>query len=48
MQYAKEKFLNLELKPLSYLRKINIEAYAYAVKTDRLLAELKSNELKGN
>ena len=28
-----------KLMPLAYLRKVSAEAYAYAIKTDRLIAE---------
>ncbi len=36
-EFSKMKLTQNELKSLQYLRKANIEAYAYAIKTDQLL-----------
>ena len=37
--FAGEKLTVDKLMPLAYLRKVSSEAYAYAIKTDRLIAE---------
>ena len=37
--FAGEKMTVDKLMPLAYLRKVSAEAYAYAIKTDRLIAE---------
>lgn len=37
--FAGEKLTVDKLMPLAYLRKVSAEAYAYAIKTDRLIAE---------
>ena len=36
--YKDEKYLGNKILPLKYLRKIDLEAYAYSIKTDRLLS----------
>lgn len=35
--YEHENYIGDELKHLNYLRKINLEAYAYSIKTDRIM-----------
>lgn len=39
-EYIGERFINLRFRSLAYLRKFCPEAYAYAIKTDRVLAAL--------
>ena len=36
--YKEDKYLGNKILPLKYLRKIDLEAYAYSIKTDRLLS----------
>ncbi len=35
--YENEQYMGNELNPIKYLRKINLEAYAYSVKIDRII-----------
>jgi len=39
MDFAVKRFFNSELTALKYLRKVNLEAYAYAIKADQLMAD---------
>ena len=43
--YENEKYIGNELRHLKYLRKINLEAYAYSIKTDRILQEIDNDIL---
>lgn len=43
--YENEKYIDNELRHLKYLRKINLEAYAYSIKTDRILQEIDNDIL---
>ncbi len=38
--FSDEKLMRNEMKPLQYLKKVNAEAYAYALKTDQLLSQI--------
>ena len=39
-EYMAQQFTDPKLIPLKYLRKASPEAYAYAIKVDRLLSDL--------
>lgn len=43
--YENEKYIGNELRHLKYLRKINLEAYAYSIKTDHILQEIDNDIL---
>lgn len=45
MEFLNVKVEQERLAPLCYLRKVNPEAYAYVVKTDRLLSALQSQQM---
>ena len=38
-EYANRMFKHDILKPLRYLKKVNPEAYAYAIKTDEIMID---------
>lgn len=38
-EYANQKLKNEKLLPLRYLKKANLKAYAYVVKTDEMMKE---------
>ncbi len=37
MEFATQKFYAADMTKLKYLRKVNLEAYGYAIKTDHLM-----------
>lgn len=42
IEYVNEKFTQPELMVVKYLRKVNLEAYAYMIKMDKILAGLRN------